>query len=80
MSMFTFEKSSLSIGSDKTIFISPHNLKCRLGFHDDKWKPFIHSSTERFARGTWRASKDDPTHYCGFRRYGVSNFCLVLMV
>ncbi|RYP62900.1 hypothetical protein DL770_009509 [Monosporascus sp. CRB-9-2] len=49
-------------------------------YPDEKWKTFIHDSTDPIAKGTWSTNIDDPTYHSGFRRYGAAKLCLVMML
>ncbi|KAJ7476892.1 putative short-chain dehydrogenase [Mycena galericulata] len=50
------------------------------GFPDEKWKTMLHDSSGPIARGTWSNNKDDPSWASGFRRYGASKLCQLLMI
>ncbi|KAK6818912.1 short-chain dehydrogenase [Apiospora arundinis] len=49
-------------------------------FTDPKWKIIIQGSTEPVAKGTWSTTEDDPSWCAGFRRYGASKLCEVMMI
>ncbi|XXH04597.1 hypothetical protein Hte_011014 [Hypoxylon texense] len=46
----------------------------------EQWKTIFQGSTEPVARGTWSANSKDPSWRTGFRRYGASKLCLVMMI
>lgn len=46
----------------------------------EEWKTIFQNSTEPLARGTWSASNENPSWRVGFRRYGASKLCLVMMI
>ncbi|KAM4066413.1 short chain dehydrogenase [Hirsutella rhossiliensis] len=58
----------------------PYNAKSKAAFSHDRWTLFMHDTTEHIAKGTWSCTSEDPTHHCGFRRYGASKFCQVMMI
>lgn len=60
----------------------PYNPKSKAAFNHEKWMNFIHDvhGSEPIAKGTWSASKEDPSFHSGFRRYGASKFCQASMI
>ncbi|KAI1778633.1 NAD(P)-binding protein [Hypoxylon cercidicola] len=46
----------------------------------EQWKTIFQDGTEPIARGTWSANSKDPSWRTGFRRYGASKLCLVMMI
>ncbi|KAK8043457.1 Short-chain dehydrogenase TIC 32- chloroplastic [Apiospora rasikravindrae] len=49
-------------------------------FSDPKWKMIFQDSIEPVAKGTWSTSEDDPSWCAGFRRYGASKMCEIMMI
>lgn len=50
-------------------------------YKDDKHKRFIVDDLEPIAKGTWSANEDDSTGWAaGYRRYGASKLCGVMMI
>lgn len=45
----------------------------------DQWKT-IFLDAESLAKGTWSSTKDFPSMEGGFRRYGASKLCEVMMM
>lgn len=59
----------------------PHNPKSKPSFGEDRWLQFMRDGgSGPVARGTWSTSKEDPSYRGGFRRYGASKFCQVMMM
>ncbi|CAN8100472.1 unnamed protein product [Discula destructiva] len=66
------------IGSDSH---DPYNYKSKAAFNEEKWMSFLNDcGLDAIARGTWSTNKEDPSFYSGFRRYGASKFCQVMMI
>ncbi|KAH8883512.1 putative short-chain dehydrogenase [Thozetella sp. PMI_491] len=69
----------LTIGSLSHDTSSPQTIAG--GNYTAKWKVILNSnSTDPVARGTWSSTKDDPSFYCGYRRYSASKLCQVMMI
>lgn len=50
-------------------------------YKEDKHKKIILDDLERIAKGTWSANEDDSTGWAaGYRRYGASKLCGVMMM
>ncbi|KAI0100868.1 hypothetical protein GGR51DRAFT_531244 [Nemania sp. FL0031] len=49
-------------------------------FTDKKWKVILRDGTESVAKGTWSTTKEDSSWRAGFRRYGASKLCELLMI
>ncbi|RYP42553.1 hypothetical protein DL768_010325 [Monosporascus sp. mg162] len=51
-------------------------------FEAEKWKTIFPDADDidPIAKGTWSTVKDDPSWRSGFRRYGASKLCLVMMM
>ncbi|KAL1865058.1 hypothetical protein Daus18300_007405 [Diaporthe australafricana] len=50
-------------------------------YNDEKYKRFITDDLEPIAKGTWSATADDSTGWAaGYRRYGASELCGVMMI
>jgi hypothetical protein len=50
-------------------------------YKDPRHKKFITDSLEPIAKGTWSANEDDSTGWAaGYRRYGASKLCGVMMM
>ncbi|KAH8766663.1 putative short-chain dehydrogenase [Diaporthe sp. PMI_573] len=50
-------------------------------YQEDKFKAFISDDLDPIANGSWSATKDDPTNWAaGYRRYGVSKLCGIMMI
>ncbi|KAI0484130.1 putative short-chain dehydrogenase [Xylariaceae sp. FL0804] len=47
---------------------------------EKKWHTIFHDSTEPIAKGRWSTTKEDPSYHGGFRRYGASKLCQVMMI
>ncbi|KAL1877437.1 hypothetical protein Daus18300_002423 [Diaporthe australafricana] len=59
----------------------PHNPKSKASFGEDRWLEFMRDgSSGAVARGTWSTSEEDSSYHGGFRRYGASKFCQVMMM
>ena len=59
----------------------PYNPKGKGSFNEARFMEFMHDgSSEGVARGTWSSSAEDPSYNRGFRRYGASKFCQVMMM
>lgn len=60
----------------------PYNPKSKASFNHERWTSFMDDvqGSGLIAKGTWSTSKEDPTFHSGFRRYGASKFCQVLMM
>ncbi|KAH8890468.1 putative short-chain dehydrogenase [Thozetella sp. PMI_491] len=58
----------------------PYNDKSKGRYPHEKWRTLIKDSTEPIARGTWSTTEEDPSFDGGFRRYGASKLCQVMMV
>ncbi|KAI0547067.1 putative short-chain dehydrogenase [Xylaria curta] len=53
-------------------------------YQDKKWKTIFSDANanaiDSVAKGSWSTSKDDPSWLSGFRRYGASKLCGVMMI
>lgn len=49
-------------------------------FTDKKWKVILRDGTESVAKGTWSTTSEDASWRAGFRRYGASKLCELLMM
>ncbi|CAN8101873.1 unnamed protein product [Discula destructiva] len=50
-------------------------------FSESRYRQFITDDLEPIAKGTWSANKDDTTNWAaGYRRYGASKLCGVMMI
>ncbi|KAI1123710.1 hypothetical protein F5Y10DRAFT_251322 [Nemania abortiva] len=49
-------------------------------FTDKKWKVILQDGTESVAKGTWSTASEDASWRAGFRRYGASKLCELLMI
>jgi NAD(P)-dependent dehydrogenase (short-subunit alcohol dehydrogenase family) len=59
----------------------PYNPKGKGSFNEARFMEFMRDgSSEGVARGTWSSSAEDPSYNGGFRRYGASKFCQVMMM
>lgn len=59
----------------------PFNPKGKGWFCEARFMEFLRDgSSEAVARSTWSLSADDPSYNGGFRRYGASKFCQVMMM
>ncbi|KHN93995.1 NAD(P)-binding domain protein [Metarhizium album ARSEF 1941] len=60
----------------------PRNARGK-AFKEARYKQIIgsgESSVDAIAKGTWSSAKEDPSFRSGFRRYGASKLCLVMML
>ncbi|ROW11892.1 hypothetical protein VPNG_05003 [Cytospora leucostoma] len=48
-------------------------------FIEDKWKTLFHD-TESLAKGTWSLPTENPSKEPGYRRYGASKLCEIMMI
>lgn len=48
-------------------------------FDDPKWK-MLFVDTDSVAKGTWSPPTDDGAMQAGFRRYGASKLCQIMMM
>ena len=46
---------------------------------DPKWHN-IHPGAEALAKGKWSTPEDDPSWFSGYRRYGASKLCAVMLM
>ncbi|GAW20880.1 hypothetical protein ANO14919_103920 [Xylariales sp. No.14919] len=46
----------------------------------EKWKIILRNGTGAVAKGTWSTAEEDPSWRSGFRRYGASKLCELLMM
>ncbi|KAI3333062.1 putative short-chain dehydrogenase [Ustulina deusta] len=75
------DETSSSSSALLSILLSVRRLKA---YQDEKWKPIFHdtdaNAIDSLAKGSWSTSKDDPSWLSGFRRYGASKLCEVMMI
>ena len=69
--------------NNRMMMVSPYDERNKSGkaFEEEKWKT-IFTNTDNIdgiAKGTWSPPTDDPSWRSGFRRYGASKLCLVMM-
>ncbi|KAJ4396063.1 hypothetical protein N0V93_000280 [Gnomoniopsis smithogilvyi] len=59
----------------------PFNSKSKAAFNEPRWMTFMpEDNCDHIAYGTWSTAEADPSFHCGFRRYGASKFCQVMMI
>lgn len=59
---------------------SPDDPRIGAELFPERYRPILRDGVDSLARGAWSTPEEDPSALSGFRRYGASKLCLVLMM
>lgn len=59
---------------------SPDDPRIGAELFPKQYRPVLRDGVEPLARGTWSTPEEDPSAMSGFRRYGASKLCVILMM